>query len=165
MLSQYSSIYPDAATIYAPTRTYKLDKKNKKKAKQQLQTKEIDINPLFSSYNSDSEERKQRRRIGNIQKAFPLPTKCEFCGCSNTMNCSRSDCKRPTSFFQRQRPPFEAKGTPKWNLQTDYENPKVEVELEKPVLREWDHTRRSTLEIQKEQEERDSKSWITSWFS
>ena len=146
--------------------------------------------PFSSPSSPSSVEQRENQRIERIKKNFPLPTKCECCGCCKV--CS-PDCKRPKSFFQRQRPPFVPKGNPKWNLLTDYENEKVPIRQKAlssssnsssnniptsmkettpsiVVLREWDHTRSSTIQIQrrKQQEVESSSSgisWIKSWWN
>jgi len=66
--------------------------------------------------------RKQKDKKSN----FPLPTKCEYCGVSSLKDCNATTCKRPKSFFIKQRPPFVPRGHPRWDHRTDTENQKIE---------------------------------------
>jgi hypothetical protein len=140
-MAYYSSIFPDAATIYASP--------IKKKKQNQVQS------------SSSNKHQIRKKRMERIQEVYPLPKSCEYCGVANGDRC-KSTCTRPKSFFQQRRPPFCPLGGPRWNPHTDQENPKVD--LSAFVLREWDHSRPSVTSRQPTSIIDVSADWIASWW-
>jgi hypothetical protein len=55
--------------------------------------------------------------------AFQIPLHCEYCGEVSTNDCNPNTCRRPTTFFSKQRPPFY--NIDKWRNEGEEESHKM----------------------------------------
>lgn len=83
-------------------------------------TSSLRNHPIFSFAATPPRSKHQQQQQQRAQQQPPSPSKVDKTKAAKV-------CQRPKSFFARQRPPFVPPGTHKYNIHTDYENPRIDA--------------------------------------